>query len=322
MTSEIYSYDERQQSEIRTAKPWERDPNYFGLLKISSHALLKMLRHARKGGNIEVMGMLLGKIDTSTMIVMDSFALPVEGTETRVNAHAQAYEYMTTYVELAKSVDRKENVIGWYHSHPGYGCWLSGIDVGTQMLNQQFQDPFVAIVIDPVRTISTGKVDIGAFRCYPKNFKPPDDLAPECQTVPMNKIEDFGVHCKKYYSLQISYFKSELDTYLLGCLGNKYWYNTLGTTSLTSTTDYTNRQITDLSERLEQGESRISRSSSKWWLQDSTEKKQQEEASNKVTGDCAKASIEPITGLMADIVKDTVFNLHKKTIDQREPQNQ
>lgn len=60
------------------------------------------------------------------MIVMDSFALPVEGTETRVNAQAQAYEYMATYTESCKNVGRLENVIGWYHSHPGYGCWLSG----------------------------------------------------------------------------------------------------------------------------------------------------------------------------------------------------
>ena len=35
---------------------------------------------------------------------MDSFALPVEGTETRVNAQAQAYEYMTAYIEAAKQV--------------------------------------------------------------------------------------------------------------------------------------------------------------------------------------------------------------------------
>lgn len=28
---------------------------------------------------------------------------------------------------------RAENIVGWYHSHPGYGCWLSGIDVGTQV---------------------------------------------------------------------------------------------------------------------------------------------------------------------------------------------
>ena len=37
---------------------------------------------------------------------------------------------------------RQENAIGWYHSHPGYGCWLSGIDVSTQMLNQNFQVSF------------------------------------------------------------------------------------------------------------------------------------------------------------------------------------
>jgi COP9 signalosome complex subunit 5 len=87
-------------------------------------------------------------------------------------------------------------VVGWYHSHPGYGCWLSGIDVSTQMLNQQFTEPFLAVVIDPTRTVSAGKVEIGAFRTYPKDYKPPDEPVSEYQTIPLNKIEDFGVHCK------------------------------------------------------------------------------------------------------------------------------
>ena len=26
---------------------------------------------------------------------------------------------------------RPEDVVGWYHSHPGFGCWLSGVDVRT-----------------------------------------------------------------------------------------------------------------------------------------------------------------------------------------------
>lgn len=90
-----------------------------------------------------------------------------------------------------------ENVVGWYHSHPGYGCWLSGIDVSTQMLNQQFQEPFLAVVIDPTRTVSAGKVEIGAFRTYPQGYKPPDEPVSEYQTIPLNKIEDFGVHCKQ-----------------------------------------------------------------------------------------------------------------------------
>ena len=44
-----------------------------------------------------------------------------------------------------------ENAIGWYHSHPGYGCWLSGIDVSTQMLNQQYQEPWVAVVVSTMQ---------------------------------------------------------------------------------------------------------------------------------------------------------------------------
>ncbi len=47
----------------------------------------------------------------------------------------------------------QNTIVGWYHSHPGYGCWLSGIDVATQRLHQQHFDPFVAIVIDPKKTM-------------------------------------------------------------------------------------------------------------------------------------------------------------------------
>lgn len=54
---------------------------------------------------------MLGKVDGETMIIMDSFALPVEGTETRVNAQAAAYEYMAAYIENAKQV-----------RHTEYGC--------------------------------------------------------------------------------------------------------------------------------------------------------------------------------------------------------
>lgn len=54
---------------------------------------------------------------------------------------------LSNNLRLIPQVGRLENAIGWYHSHPGYGCWLSGIDVSTQMLNQQFQEPFVAVVV-------------------------------------------------------------------------------------------------------------------------------------------------------------------------------
>lgn len=84
--------------------------HYFKYCKISALALLKMVMHARSGGNLEVMGLMLGKVDGETMIIMDSFALPVEGTETRVNAQAAAYEYMAAYIENAKQVNSWSSV--------------------------------------------------------------------------------------------------------------------------------------------------------------------------------------------------------------------
>ena len=77
--------------------------------------------HARSGGTLEVMGLMLGKVDGDTMIVMDAFALPVEGTETRVNAQAAAYEYMAAYIESAKLVGH-ECFVMLTCEHVTYSC--------------------------------------------------------------------------------------------------------------------------------------------------------------------------------------------------------
>ena len=88
--------------------------------------------------------------------------------------------------------------------------------------------------IDPNRTISAGKVDIGAFRTYPENYTPPNAAASEYQSIPLSKIEDFGVHANQYYTLDVQVFKSKLDDELLGKLWNKYWVDTLSRSTLIS----------------------------------------------------------------------------------------
>ena len=216
--------------------------------------------HARSGGNIEVMGLMQGYVTSNTFIVTDAFRLPVEGTETRVNAQEDGYEYMVNYLQSSRDGgSRPENAVGWYHSHPGYGCWLSGIDVATQSSQQTYQDPFAAVVIDPDRTISAGKVEIGAFRTYPKDYKPPGSTSnipgmgstdeEGYQSIPLTKVEDFGAHASQYYSLEVSHFKSTLDTSLLSLLWNKYWVATLGQSPLLTNREYTTKQISDLAEK-------------------------------------------------------------------------
>ena len=234
---------------LNSARPWAKDPNYFTDCRISALALLKMTTHARSGGSLEVMGLMVGYAIGTSVIVTDALRLPVEGTETRVNAQDEANEYMVNFTGASRDGGgQPENVVGWYHSHPGYGCWLSGIDVQTQSLQQQYGGPFVAVVIDPDRTVSAGKVEIGAFRTYPADYKPPRSLqddADEYQTIPTGKIGDFGAHASSYYALEVSHFKSTLDTHLLSLLWNKYWVSTLSQSPLFTNHEYSNKQIAD-----------------------------------------------------------------------------
>ena len=64
---------------------------------------------------------------------------------------------------MLKQTGRSEMVVGWYHSHPGYGPWLSGTDMNTQQSFEQLNPRAVAVVIDPKQSVK-GKVVIDAFR--------------------------------------------------------------------------------------------------------------------------------------------------------------
>lgn len=85
---------------------------------------------------------------------------------------------MAAHIENAEQVGLLGNAIGWHHSQPGCGCWLSGIDVSNQTLNQQFQEPFLAVVIDPTRIVSAEKVNLGAFTTHPKGYKHANNITP------------------------------------------------------------------------------------------------------------------------------------------------
>jgi len=86
---------------------------------------------------------------------------------------------------------------------------------------------------------------------YLQHYKPPDEKQSEYQTIPLSKIEDFGVHANSYYSLDISYFKSSLDAGLLDQLWGKYWVNTLASSPLLATRDLTAGQMRDIGMTLQ-----------------------------------------------------------------------
>jgi COP9 signalosome complex subunit 5 len=268
-----------------------------------------MVMHARSGGDIEVMGLMLGYVQHETFIVTDALRLPVEGTETRVNAHSEADEYMVNFLARSRDAGQVENAIGWYHSHPGYGCWLSGIDVATQNTHQSFQDPFLAVVIDPHRTISAGKVEIGAFRTYPEGYTPPGatSSAEGMTAVPMAKAADFGAHANRYYPLSVSHYKSTLDSKLLEALWNKYWVQTLSSSPLFTNRDYVTAQIQDLAGKTKQVQDSMKARNNMSPMGPSSKKGKGNDELAKVVTSAEKIANEERMGLVAAMVKEKVF---------------
>jgi COP9 signalosome complex subunit 5 len=77
----------------------------------------------------------------------------------------------------------------------------------------QMSDPFLAIVLDPIRSHIAGKVDIGAFRTCPEEAHPGFDGGDNI--IPEEKIKDFGLYFKQYYKLETSYYMNEKDSGLI-----------------------------------------------------------------------------------------------------------
>ena len=123
-------------------------------LYISVKAILKLASHALKYANkkipkekwVEVIGLLAGNFDKSKNLLYVEDAYPM-GHGTAVYAEIKDYKnYARAFQDIKK---QKLFICGWYHSHPSYGCWMSGEDIGTQARYQKLWDKAVALVVDP-----------------------------------------------------------------------------------------------------------------------------------------------------------------------------
>lgn len=185
----------------------------------------------RAGVPMEVMGLMLGEfVDDYTVKVVDVFAMPQSGTGVSVEAVDPVFQ--TKMLDMLRQTGRPEMVVGWYHSHPGFGCWLSGVDVNTQQSFEALNKRAVSIVVDPIQSVK-GKVVIDAFRTI-------DPQAMVLAQEPRQTTSNVG-HLHKpsiqalihglnrhYYSIAIAYRKNELEEHMLLNLHKKRWTDSLG----------------------------------------------------------------------------------------------
>ncbi|MFW9866805.1 MAG: Mov34/MPN/PAD-1 family protein [Candidatus Thorarchaeota archaeon] len=120
--------------------------------------VLDHIKNLSNNTDKEIFGYLIGKILKwkAKIYIIIQEQLFIEGT---VHSHkfstsqieGKAGEYEKEFQKLKEN--KKDNylrVVGWWHSHPGIGCFLSNTDLRTQeyFFPESYQ---VALVVDPIR---------------------------------------------------------------------------------------------------------------------------------------------------------------------------
>ncbi len=133
-------------------------------LFMGESVILTMAAHADVGfaDDKEVMGLILGTVyndEEGEYSVADGTAT------TKLDSTKISVKFDPDFLEdLFESIDENESgtVVGWYHSHPGFGCYLSDIDIKTH--SDIFGDGIgFSVVLDPsdetlmVFTVENGK---------------------------------------------------------------------------------------------------------------------------------------------------------------------
>lgn len=112
----------------------------------SLELLEKIDQHAQSSMEAEIGGILIGRIVDGRTTVSEAMpALKAVGHRANVTFTHEVWEDVLKLVDEEFPDDR---IIGWYHSHPGFGIFLSDYD---KFIHQNFfsDESAVALVVDP-----------------------------------------------------------------------------------------------------------------------------------------------------------------------------
>ncbi|MFX1250358.1 MAG: hypothetical protein ACFFCZ_01930 [Promethearchaeota archaeon] len=123
---------------------------------------LKYAHPSSKNTWVEIIGLMTGYLrhggtPLERIVIEDAFPI---GYGKAVTVEIKDYNAVTRILKAKKP---GSFVVGWYHSHPGYGLFLSGTDMATQQRYQKLWRQSIALVLDPT-LISNSNYGFEIFR--------------------------------------------------------------------------------------------------------------------------------------------------------------
>lgn len=131
---------------IEFKKRYARGTSLF----VNEDIMAAMVEHAEEGyqDNKEIMGLMTGRIfedDEGLYVVVEDVATSdLDADEASVRFKEGSFEQLFANMDECKG----DAIVGWYHSHLGIGCYLSGVDIKTHE-GIFGEDIGFAMVIDP-----------------------------------------------------------------------------------------------------------------------------------------------------------------------------
>ncbi len=114
---------------------------------IYEKALDTAVRHAQGSPDNEIIGVLVGRQKGTDLVITD--AIPSQHGHADNVSVSLLNEFQALVAEKLMRGGSNDYIVGIYHSHPGFGCFFSDTDIGTQQRIQQMFPQAVAMVIDP-----------------------------------------------------------------------------------------------------------------------------------------------------------------------------
>jgi len=114
-------------------------------VSISRKALNLVMKKA-KGTEREIIGVLVGRTEKHTIVITEAVSGEQESGDVRAQLPPSTIAKVTDKILKGEIEGR---IVGWYHSHPGFGLFMSGTDISTQKNLQQFSSKVTALIVDP-----------------------------------------------------------------------------------------------------------------------------------------------------------------------------
>lgn len=138
---------DQRRGDRRRRERGERDAEIVGLRAASTQTIYP---HVFDNADREVGGVLVGRMPADGGLPLITAAIPaISADEQRATLTFTQEAWAHVHQVLDSEFPPDEQIVGWYHSHPGFGIFLSGHDL---FIHENFfsAPSQIAVVVDPL----------------------------------------------------------------------------------------------------------------------------------------------------------------------------